>query len=612
MPSCFPCSRLRCVYWWAPLLAWLVGLMLLHAPAAGQTASSLQAVGPFERLAGSPDQSAPASRVLLDATGQLTVGQVHDRFEAGEGRAVNQAQIMPAAGGAALWYRVHLPAVQLPTALVLTVPHPGMDSVDLYRPASPQAAADAGASFGPQASSAGQWLLRRSGDHVAVASWPLRYLYPAFGFQVLPSESQPTYLRVTHSFPISVHWTLSDARSFYETSKQWHVLLGVYVGLVGVLVLLSVFHAISWRDPVHFFFAVLVLVIALGQLSLTGLAGEYLWPDSAGWNDSAPLVLSLASAALLHLFLRQLVAEREASWLSWWLLLMTLVGGLLTAAHLVLGRQAVFAYTGPYFLASMASYLLAAFWYARRRPRVGLWVLAATVSLGAGAVFPVLRNMSLMSLNAATQFGAQAGSALEVLLLLVALSQRNRERRDNQMRVGAMASVDALTGVANHRILLQRLDQLLLRQQREPGVGAVLRVRVSNASELRNEYGLEVAQNALVHAGACITGVAHEGDTVARHRDGDFVLVLRGTVTQAQLTDLGQRLIAHGLAESPALPPATVLLLRLAVMPAPFQTTDAAALLQSLGEVLDGLTGRAGTALRFASSHPPRGDTQPQ
>ncbi|WP_309683557.1 7TM diverse intracellular signaling domain-containing protein [Polaromonas sp.] len=578
--------------------------MLLHAPVAGQTASSLQAVGPFARIAGDPGQGSQASRVLLDAAGQFTVEQVHGRFEAGEGRAVNQAQIMPAAGGGALWYRVELPSLEQPTALVLTVPHPGMDSVNLYRPATP-ANADAD-------SSAGQWQVQRSGDHIATAAWPLRYLYPAFGFQVQPGESQPTYLRVTHSFPISVYWTLSDARSFHETSKQWHLLLGVYIGLVVVLVLLSVFHALAWRDPVHFFFAVLVLVIALGQLSLTGLAGEYFWPGSAGWNDSAPLVLSLASAALLHLFLRQLVAEREASWLSWWLLLMTLVGGLLTAAHLALGREAVFAYTGPYFLASMASYLLAAFWYARRRPRVGLWVLAATVSLGAGAVFPVLRNMSLMSLNAATQFGAQAGSALEVLLLLVALSQRNRERRDNQLRVGAMASVDALTGVANHRILLQRLDQLLLRQQREPGVGAVLRIRLGNASEIRNEYGLEVAQNAMVHAGTCITGVAHEGDTVARHRDGDFVLILREAMTQAQLTGLGQRLIAHGLAESPALPPGTVLRLKLAVAPAPFQTTDAGSLLQSLGEVLDGLAGRAGTALRFANSRAPRGDTQPQ
>jgi hypothetical protein len=68
---------------------------------------------------------------------------------------------------------------------------------------------------------------------------------------------------------------------------------------------------------------------------------------------------------------------------------------------------------------------------------------------------------------------------------------------------------------------------------------------------------------------------------------------------------MGQRLIAHGLAESPALPPRTVLQLKVAVAEAPFKTTDAALLLWSLGDVLGELSGRSGTALRFASSQGP-------
>jgi GGDEF domain-containing protein len=149
--------------------------------------------------------------------------------------------------------------------------------------------------------------------------------------------------------------------------------------------------------------------------------------------------------------------------------------------------------------------------------------------------------------------------------------------------------------------LLQRLDSLLLRQQRDPGVGAVVRVRLSNAIELRQEYGMETAQSAVVQAGACITSVAQEGDTVARHRDGDFVLVLQGHLTREQLTDIGQRLIARGLSENPGLPLNTVLQLKVAVAEAPFQATDATLLLQSLGAVLGELAGRSGTALRFVN-----------
>jgi GGDEF domain-containing protein len=112
-----------------------------------------------------------------------------------------------------------------------------------------------------------------------------------------------------------------------------------------------------------------------------------------------------------------------------------------------------------------------------------------------------------MALSAATQYGAQIGAALEIPLLLLALYLRSREKRDNQARVGALTRTDPLTGVGNHRVLLQRLDSLLVRQQRDPGAGAVVRVRLSNAIDIRQDYGMETAQSAVVQAGACITAL---------------------------------------------------------------------------------------------------------
>ncbi|MGH8857404.1 MAG: 7TM diverse intracellular signaling domain-containing protein, partial [Polaromonas sp.] len=352
---------------------------------------------------------------------------------------------------------------------------------------------------------------------------------------------------------------------------------------------------------IHLLYAGYVLVVAVGQLSLMGLGGEYFWPGTALWNDRAPGALTLVAAAMLHLFLRQLVVDRDVPWLSYWLLIMTALGGVIALGFVAVGRKPFFAFSAPYYLASLATYLGVAAWYARRRPRVGLWVLAAMACLVGGSIFPILRTLSLIPLSLTTQYGAQMGAALEIPLLLIALYFRSRERRDNQARVGALTRVDPLTGVANHRVLLRRLEQLLLRQQRDPGVGAVVRIRLSNAMKIRQDYGMEAAQNAEVHAGACITGVAQEGDTVARHRDGDFVLVLQGHLTRQQLADIGQRLIVRGLAGSPGLPLNTVLQFKLAVAEAPFKAADATRLLQSLGAVLGELAGRSGTALRFVT-----------
>ncbi|EJL84391.1 GGDEF domain-containing protein [Polaromonas sp. CF318] len=579
-------------------VAALAALLLAQAMAMAQEspASPAGEPSPVEHPAASPAAVVPGpfkagrgvlgeGQVLVDSAGTLTFEQVRSKFDAGEGRAVQPSDIMPTGGGAALWYRLALPAVAVPTPLMLTVPHPNMDSVDLYRPAS-----------------GGLWQLERSGDAVPVARWPVRHLTPAFELLLQPGETRPSYLRVAHNYPLSVPWELSDPDSFHEQSKESHLLLGVYIGLVLLIAMMSTLHAASWRDSIHLFFAGYVLVVATGQLALTGLAGEFLWPGNAWWNDCAPVAMTLATAALLHLFLRQMVVDRDAPWLSRGLLLMTVLGAGILTAFLVMGNKSSFNLATPYYLGSMAVYLSVAGWYVWRRPMVGLWVLAAMVCLTVGSVFPILRTQGMLPLGTATQYGAQIGAAFEILLLVVALYLRSREKRDNQARVGALTRVDPLTGLGNHRVLLQRLDALLVRQRRDPGAGAVMRVRLGNAIDIRQNYGMEAAQSAVVQAGACVAGVASDGDTVARHRDGDFLLILQGHLTRDELTQIAQRLIARGLADSPSLPPGTMMQFRIAVAEAPFNAPDAEQLLHAMGNVLRELSGRSGTGLRFINA----------
>ncbi|MDW5442330.1 7TM diverse intracellular signaling domain-containing protein [Polaromonas sp. SM01] len=525
-----------------------------------------------------------AAQVLIDVSGAQTPDEIRQRFERGDGRPAQADRIMPTGGDVAVWYHLALPPVSGPTLRVLAVPHPGMNRVDFYRPLE-----------------GGHWRVEQSGDAMAVAQWPLRYLHPAFEFVQQPQEVGPSYLRVQHSHPTNVRWTVWNMRDFQESSKRWHLLLGVYMGLVALVMVFCCVNAYSWRDPIHFYFAVYVAVVALVQFSITGLAGEYFWPDNAWWNDAAAKVLPMVGAALSHLFLRELVVERGARWVTHLMLAMAVVGGVLAASLLLLGRDPVFVLSGPYYLASLGIYLGVSLWYAWRLPRVGVWLLAGIVVLLVGSIYPILRNMQLVPQSFMTQYGVQIGAAIEIPLLLMALYLRNRERRDNQVRVGALSRVDPLTGTANHRVMLTRLEQLLRHQQRDPEAGVVIRVRIGNIQEIRADHGLQVAQMALVHAGACITHVVREGDTVARHRDGDFVVILEGRVAHDQVADLGQRLIARGLAPSELLPPGTVLQLKVAVAATPFQAQGVGLLLQVLETAVSELAAKRGKALRFVS-----------
>lgn len=88
---------------------------------------------------------------------------------------------------------------------------------------------------------------------------------------------------------------------------------------------------------------------------------------------------------------------------------------------------------------------------------------------------------------------------------------------------------------------------------------------------------------------------------MARHRDGDFVLILKGRLTRDRLSDMGQRLIARGPSSSELLPPAAVLQLKLTIAAAPFQTAGVARLLQALEAAVTEMAARPGKALRFVA-----------
>ena len=510
-----------------------------------------------------------AAQYWADASGKASLEAARAAFEANQGRPADPNQVMPLGGGVAIWYRLQLPAVTMPARAMFTVTFPGTDSVELFRP-----------------DGAGGWRAQRAGDSLPVSQWPVPYLYPAFAFTLQPQELQSTYLRVQHTHPIRVNWVLSDAGGFNAASKAWHLALGIYVGFMLLVLMLSVVNTFSWRDPIHVYYAVHVLLVGLSILSLTGLAGEYLWPNNAWWNDKAPTAIPAASLGWAALFVRELVAERGGRLVSWSLLALAALGFVMAVGGLAIARENYFRAPSLYLVPGMLLILGVLTWYSLRRPKVGLWVLGGIAVLTVCSLWPLLRNLGLIDPSFLTDYGPQIGGALEIPLVLVGLYFRGRERRDSRVRLEALSHTDPLTGLGNHRVLMARLTHLLGRARRDPSLGGVVRVHVANLDAIREEYGREAAEAATVRSAECVARGAIEGDTVARERGGDLVLVLEGQVTRAQVAEAGRNIIARGLKFSRRLPPGVTLSFQVAAVCAPLPDADAAVLLGLLDRAI--------------------------
>jgi GGDEF domain-containing protein len=553
---------------------WLL-LLACCVPAAAQSAAPTVAAPAWHGL------QYPAD-VLIDDSGTQTLANVQDRFARGDFSTVSGSAVQPLGGAKTAWLRIRLPAVTSPTPAVLTVVHPGMDSVVLYHPVP-----------------GGSWQAQYAGDSLPVARWSIPYLHPAFALDVSPEDARPVYMAVRHSSPVGVYWQLWDKAGFEQQGTMLHMVLGGYLGFIVLVVILSCVNALNWRDPIHLVYAIYVVILGLGQLSLTGLAGEYFWPDNPWWNDIAAVALPMWSAGWAALLVHRLVIERGDRVAGALLVSVMVISQAFAIGFLLLGRDKLFHASNLayfYFLAVLLGCLVR---FAFRGPRVGLWALAGFGCLFVGSMFPIFRNLNLTPINFYTQFGAQIGAALEIPLVLVALYVRSRERRDKQVRLNALTRVDLLTGVASHRLLMERLEHLLQRHQRDPNIGAVLRVRLVNGSQIRAAHGQQMVHAALVRAGVCVAMPALESDTVGRLADGDFVLLLEGQANNSRVNDVGQRIIAEGLKLNRTLPPDVALQLHVACATSPLPKEDGENLLQHLGRLLDEIATHPPKALRF-------------
>jgi len=568
-PDSFP-SR-----WLAPLRRWglvplLAGVLWLAAAICPATASSAPA-------------TQAGAQYWMDRSGRVPIEVAQQAFDGGAGLPADPKRVMPLGSDAAVWYRLDLPAVTTPTRAALSMEFAGIDSVELFR-----------------ADAAGRWQVQRTGDARPVSEWPLRYPKPTFVFTVQPGEREATYLRVRNAQPVRVDWVYETADDLAESAKLSHLAAGAYGGLIVVVVLISLCAAVSWRDPIHLYYTVHVLLVALSVMALTGFAGNYLWPDNAWWNDKAPAVVPALALAWSGLFVRELVAERGQQMVSWLLLAHVAMCLALVAAFLMVGRANVYRAPSVYGLPGMACVFAVLLWYALRRPAVGAWVLAGIGFLTVGALLPALHNLGLLPGSFLVRYGVPVGSALEIPLVLAGLFYRSSERRELRLRSQALAHTDPLTGLANERVLLNTLGQLLRDAKRDPRLGAVLRVQVRNLQDLRAEYGREAAEAALLRAAECVAAEAREGDLVARDQGHDLLLVVAGQVTPNQAMEAGRDIIARGLKFSARLPPNTTLSLSIAGACAPLPDTDPAGLTQALARLAaDIANDPRGRAMRF-------------
>jgi diguanylate cyclase (GGDEF)-like protein len=165
----------------------------------------------------------------------------------------------------------------------------------------------------------------------------------------------------------------------------------------------------------------------------------------------------------------------------------------------------------------------------------------------------VVRGSTATSgLSADTQaLGLFVGGAIVSLLLfaLLLVLTRSRERalgmveqKTGQLRHQALH--DALTGLPNRVLALDRAEQMLARARRQHVPVAALYVDIDGFKHVNDTFGHAAGDHLLRIVATRLAGVVREGDTAARLSGDEFVVLVEGSAL-----DAGAELVAERLLE---------------------------------------------------------------
>lgn len=395
--------RLLFVLWWA--------LCMHGAHAIGLVVSE-----------GFQSQSLSAGiEYLEDSGGALKLADVRKVPDATWMRSASE---VPTLGysGSAYWFRFELrntgPAH---VSTLLEVAYPVLNQLDLF-------VIQSDATVRPSHLGSGQPVSQRPYPH-------RNFIVP---IDLRGRESVQIYLRVKTTSSIQLPVTVWSPQAFLTQDNIVNILYGAYLGLVVIMFAYNLKLLFGTRDLSYFYYVCWVTGMAGFVVSLHGLSLQYLWPAQVRFNEQALvlLVTCIAASAIqfcsyfldMHVAMPNRVrVTRAVLWIN----------GIAAVASFFLPYSFMIrvAIVSTVVITALIGHMAIQRWMQGYRPARYFAISYALVLLGGVAMS--LSKFGWIPRSVWTEHSLTFGSALEIVLLNLALADRYNDERQARSKAQA-------------------------------------------------------------------------------------------------------------------------------------------------------------------------------
>jgi serine phosphatase RsbU (regulator of sigma subunit) len=326
--------------------------------------------------------------------------------------------------------------------------------------------------------------LFKTGDQLKFSQRPIDHRNYQFPLEVEANHSQELLLRVSSAGEqLQIPLKLWEKSSLEKQDSSDRLLRGIYFGIIIFVLIFNLFLYLIIRDKSSLFYVIYIFALLMLQLSLSGFAFKYLWPESSYWaNVANPFFASISIFALIRFTQTFLNLKGFYPKLNNALHFM---GGMVALNSLLALVHTPFFFKlsvlGINVLALLLNVAIIPIVVAvvKKKFRPAKYFLFAFIALVGSVFFFILNNFGVLYSDFYGAYGLQIGSAIEVILLSFAIvdkfklfREESYERLQTINRMKARANEELEAEVKNRTIKIIE-QKKVVEQQKDEILGSI-------------------------------------------------------------------------------------------------------------------------------------------
>ena len=229
---------------------------------------------------------------------------------------------------------------------------------------------------------------------------------------------------------ITLPLLLWPKRTYLAQNGREALFHGVYYGVLLLVLVLFTFFFIAMGERVFLYYVLYVFCLSFFQFSLDGYSFRYLWPNLVWWGNHALLFTTSIAVISVLIYARAFLTLCKnlpgINRVFQLLIALTAVVALMSLTDGVLYELA-FPLINFLSLISTVTILITVLIAMYKRLKVSIFFSLAFLALMLGGIYFILGNVNIIENTPITENAIKFGSALEVILLSIAMAGRYRD-----------------------------------------------------------------------------------------------------------------------------------------------------------------------------------------